>query len=72
MHQLEVENFTLNMRRLMKERNLSYIDLERLTNIARSSLNEYVNGKHKMPLDYAVIIAKALGKTLDEMLTCHE
>jgi hypothetical protein len=60
--------FCHNMRRIMLEKSITYSGLSKLTGIGIGGLNEYVNKKHAMKLEYAVAISKALGFTVGEML----
>ena len=62
------EIFARNLRRLIKERDISYAELERATGIARSTLNETANGKHMVSLNYAIKIAHYFGLTVEEMV----
>jgi transcriptional regulator with XRE-family HTH domain len=67
-NRLSTANFSKNMKLQMQKQGIGFIELERRTGIGRGGLSEYANNKHKMSLEYALAISRALGKTVDEML----
>ena len=68
MERLEAKNFNINMNLIMDSRGISNAELSKRTGIAQSSISEYRKHKHKLSLDNAVLVAKSLNKTVDEML----
>ena len=63
-----IENFGPNLRRLMDQRGMSYMALSKATGLPHSSLQEYVQGKHRIPLENAFIVAQYFNISLDKML----
>ncbi len=69
MSDYSVDAFRANMRTKMLQKAVTYDELEKRTGIGKGGLNEYVHGKHRISLEYAIKIAEALDTSLSEMLT---
>lgn len=53
----------------MAEQHLTYEDLMNRTGISNASINRYVNGKQKMSMDRVMLIASALGISMNDLLS---
>lgn len=58
---------TVNIKDHMRERNISYRELERLTKISKSTLNRIANNEKSPTLDQLEKIAIILNKSMDEL-----
>ena len=55
------------LNRIMKEKGITQAELEKMTKIGRSSLSQYMNGKHEPSATRKSIIADALGVEVSEL-----
>jgi transcriptional regulator with XRE-family HTH domain len=53
------------MKEIREDRGLTLADLERITGIDRSTLNRYENGKRSTTIEKGLVVAKALGVSVE-------
>ena len=53
---------------LMKEQNVSYAEIERITNSARGTFSNWKRGKGKLYYSYIDVIADRLGVSIDYLI----
>lgn len=59
--------FAFRLRDLLKDKNVSQLELSEMTGIPRPMINGYINGRITPSIYKADLIARALGCSLDEM-----
>lgn len=59
--------FCQNVRRIRKERDMSQEELGRLCNLTYKQIANYETGANLPSIEQAVAIARALGKSMDEL-----
>lgn len=59
--------FADNLKMIMTERGITQADLSKLTGIGRSSISQYLSGKNEPTPERKVIIAEAVGCSVDEL-----
>ncbi len=59
--------FGQNMKRLMRERGLTFEELARQTGLPQTSLHEYTRGMRAVSIERAIQIAHYFNVTLDDM-----
>lgn len=52
----------------MREKDLSYTDMQKLTGIERSTIHKWATGERRVPINRAFLIADVLGLTVEEMV----
>lgn len=56
------------LRKLRKERNMSQEEVALFAGVGKSQISKYERGENSPTLDIAVLIAKCLGVSVDEMV----
>lgn len=56
------------LKKLLKDKNLRQADLCRMTGIQTSLMSDYINGKKSPTIGNAILIADALGVSLDTLV----
>ncbi len=65
-------NFSKNLTRLRKERDLTQSEMAKILGVHRITVNRLEKGKHQPFLGDAKRFARALGSSLDEMCADHD
>ena len=60
--------FGINLKRMMKSKNITQVELSKAIGITQPSLSIYITGKSKPNIYKAYAIAKYIGCSIDELM----
>lgn len=63
-----MSKFTMNLKKLMIEREMTAADISRKTGITQAALSRYINGKRIPKINSVIKIAKALNVPIELLL----
>lgn len=63
-----MSKFTMNLKKLMIEREMTAADISRKTGITQATLSRYINGKRIPKINSVIKIAKALNVPIELLL----
>lgn len=63
-----MSKFTMNLKKLMIEREMTAADISRKTGMTQAALSRYINGKRTPNLNSVIKIAKALNVPIELLM----
>lgn len=63
-----MSKFTMNLKKLMIEREMTAADISRKTGITQAALSRYINGKRIPKINSVIKIAKALNVPIELLM----